>query len=171
MSKSINTSLKLDCEGLRSLFPEGSEARLELQKGVMNNFMSNELKIRLEPAVANAISNTKHALTSEFNKQLKDTFYNGSHYLSESIKREIHDQVHIAISQVIRNEIKKSIPDIELEIHKAAQELAKTVNANHASVMMNAMRERMIKDVNKVMDDYALEIKYAATKPDNSNNA
>lgn len=89
-----NVTLKLDTGAMQALFPEGSEARVELQRAVVANFISQHIKPSLIGAqVESMVKAAKEAAVKEALVDLGvTTSWGGGTQLSDSFKAKLKEQ-------------------------------------------------------------------------------
>lgn len=92
--------IQLDTKALESLFPEGSEARIELQNAVIKNFVNKAQFKNLDLMVYDAIHNCDY----EFKK-----------FIRENLNKQLNERFAIdTANSWVKGEIKPQLPNEEL---------------------------------------------------------
>lgn len=121
--------LRLDASALNALFPEGTQARAELQQSVVAEFirknikpnaMGEDTREQIERARGDALRAIKTAKDEMSNKVLADQGVTKDHWGRVELKNEAKQIINEAARQAVRDEIGKAITE---QIEAQAQTL------------------------------------------------
>lgn len=125
--------IKLDVAALNALFPEGSEARLNLQNGVMANFAYKQFKMKADEDVKEIIDQASKRVREEAEKQLSDMFRfqwgiatlldSARPKVAEAVRNEVNSMMHTETYKHM-DTIKKMMDDAAARIPNLVQKLA-----------------------------------------------
>ena len=141
----MTNSVKIDSDGLRALFPEGSQARVELTKAVFNNFMSNELRVRLTPETSAEINKVKAVIRNEYEQQVRtQVLREGTcSTLNDSVKNNISNHVALCINRVIQDKLL----DLQREIKRKVENIACNLEQLYKEQVIAEVRNVLTKDI------------------------
>ncbi len=137
--------IKLDIPALNALFPEGTEARVQLQKSCIENFahahiknIGTEAKAMIEDARVRTIKQIEDQYTK------KDPSSWGNRLLSDDMKRKITDEAEHQIRSQIRDSIDKAIQNTveTLDFNKRIERLLN----EHIDRYTNQCVQKMIQE-------------------------
>lgn len=158
-------NIKLDTHAVRQLFPEGTEARAQLQQSVINNVVKemvlkdsdnavrkqvqaeiNLLGARI-PDVTQAV---KAQLNSFFTKKGWEGFQTTVEF-DAHVRKEAEREVQIAVGNVIQNLVKKATANIEQQVtlaveasaRRAHQVVVDQINHNFKEIMNKAIQAKI----------------------------
>jgi len=121
----MTMTIKLDAKAVRELFPEGSEARLQLSNAVVAEFVKRDLQKHIEKVISNSF------IDNQFLEDQRDQ-------ISRSIiRRACHDiktKMESEIRETVKEDIRKMGEDLEsrldFEFKNAKESLTKTYKAH-----------------------------------------
>lgn len=106
-------TLKIDTQALRTLFPEGSEARLELQKAVIMNVarevgvsQANTVLGELKDIVEEAAKQAAYSITKDYLEK-KGHFYQSKTQLTNQLVAQIKAEMKQVVDGEITNTLRK----------------------------------------------------------------
>lgn len=158
-------NIKLDTHAVRQLFPEGTEARAQLQQSVINNVVkemvlkdsNNKIREKIQaeinllgariPDVAQAV---KTQLNSFFTKKGWEGFQSTLEF-DAHVRKEAERQVQIAVGDVIQRLVKKATENIERQVtlavessaQRAQQVVVDQINHNFKEIMNKAIQAKI----------------------------
>lgn len=136
----MTIELKLDTNALESLFPAGSEARVNLQKAVIANFIRAHVKPSFVTAEVEKL--VKEAQTEAVKQVLAEMglrpHWNGTTTLSDTAKREIELQARRALEPMVDTAVKAGV--------RAAAELIEPRIKQHVEYETNINIKRAVSD-------------------------
>lgn len=114
--------IKLDAKALEALFPEGTEARANLQQCVLTNFSNKIIRNIGESKMATIINNymRENNIVTDHTEGIKDAVseYLGTQYSISSHKRLVPEtismlrrQIRISTSEIIEKEVSACIKE------------------------------------------------------------
>jgi hypothetical protein len=129
--------LQLNAEAIEALFPEGTQARIELQNAVVAEFtrkhlrdkaLGDNVQAQIERARADALDAVKRAKSAVVDQALTEIGagknYNGV-YLSDTMKREIAEQARRAVRDEIAKDVTEHVQaaaaNLKAQITESAQ--------------------------------------------------
>lgn len=163
-------AIKLDTHAVRQLFPEGTQAYVDLQQAVIGNIAKdlivkdtgNNLRKAVHEAIqehAITIPSVKEFVNAELLKWLNSRGWGyeevGSEYLNQELRKVAESQASLVINDIISDVIKvatdKAMKDIEYKIEAATQRIEKIivdrVNQSFASIIDQAVAEKIKKAI------------------------
>lgn len=115
--------IQLDKAALDKLFPEGSEARVNLQAGVINAFIDKMSMRKLEQQLrgldAQIQNATKRAVDEIMNKQraiFKNDYFGKTLMITDAGKEELRVKIEAELSAIIRGKIDELKPQVANEV-------------------------------------------------------
>lgn len=111
----MSTVIRLDTNALNALFPEGSEARIELQRAVVAQFVQANIRGKTIGAeVEKIVGNAKDQAVRDALKELGVTpGWGGSGVtLSDSFKRQLHDEARSATQFRVTEQINRAADEV-----------------------------------------------------------
>lgn len=163
--------IKLDTNAVRQLFPEGTEARSQLQQSVISNIAKdlivkdtgNKVRKLIQDEI-NAYGLVVPDVSPVVQKEVESWFsrrgYGSVQYdtsdvlkgrLREAADREARNAIDGIISDVIKNATDKAMKDIEYKIESATRRIEKIivdrVNQSFASIIDQAVAEKIKKAI------------------------
>jgi len=141
----MSIQLRLDAQALAALFPEGSEARVELQRAVITEFAKQHIKPSMVTHnVESLVNAAKSAAVADALRDLgMGTGYPGSKFeLSHQFKRRILEQAADAVNSLVRDMVAVSIT-----------EHAHSVNV-HVDAQMKGLKAAIEHKIASVTDEF-----------------
>lgn len=138
----MTVSIHLDVQALNALFPEGSEARAQLARGVIENFIRNNLKPQsLGQEVRDLIEKArKEAVTEALRTLGVSQSWGGGVSLSDSFTRKLREQA----TESIQAEITKEVDRVRAEvIGRIDMRLESSLRGTLDDRIQRAVRERV----------------------------
>lgn len=159
-------SIKLDTNTVRDLFPEGSEARVQLQQAVIDNVVKEMVLKDTENNIRKTVQTEIHSATrnvpsvvEEIKKQLEQ-FYEkagwsgdirGTQAFSAAMREEAERHASIAISNMVREAIQDGMTKSEARIKdhmayasiKMQDIVVKAVNKDFEAIINKAIAEKL----------------------------
>src|ERR1035437_10000265 len=106
----MSITIKLDTPAMNTLFPEGSEARVELQKAVLANFCASALKPSwLGEAVTRTVAIAKDAAIREVLSEIGIVQKYGSLTIPDSLRLRFKDEARSAVHECVAPLIKEAV--------------------------------------------------------------
>jgi hypothetical protein len=140
----MSIQLRLDASALAALFPEGTEARVELQRAVIAEFAKQHIKPSMVTYNVQAIVDAaKKTAVADALRDLKLSTGFGSNFeLSTQFKRQVHERAAESVNALVRDQVAVSIK-------------AHTVNVQaHVDVQMKGLKASITKMVDGVTDEF-----------------
>lgn len=160
--KKSDVILNLDCATLAVLFPEGSEARVNLQAAVVNNFVDRISKEKMgemfsdQVALINSIITSKtaavraemdakveEAISAYFNKT---GYYNPTRTLTDASRQKIRDSLESDFTDTINKKIAEMGEDVRLRtaIDNALHaKISSTAGSSFTSAVKSIVKETL----------------------------
>lgn len=164
-------SIKLDTYAVRQLFPEGTQAYVDLQQSVISNIAKDLIIKDTGNKVCKLIQDEINAYglvvpdVSDIVKKEVDTWFESRGYgsvyynvsnvfkgrMQEAADREARATIDAVISDVIKTATDRAMKDIEYKIEAATQRIEKIivdrVNQSFASIIDQAVAEKIKKAI------------------------
>lgn len=147
MSNPDRITLQLNSAALAALFPEGSSARLELQRGVIQNFVATQVRpsallggdAEMRKRLTDAVDDARRIVEREVTEFRAALLRRGgvrtdlSRYtLSEEAKAIIREQAQAEIAAVAREAISAALPQLDARINELVREQVAALTARAA---------------------------------------
>jgi hypothetical protein len=138
----MSITLKLDTAAMEALFPAGSEARVELQRAVVANFIAAHIKPAMIGAQVEAmVKAAKEAAVKEALAELGITpAWGGATTLSESFKAKLKEQAGDSIRANISKVVDEAATDV---LSKIDGRLKAAVDAKTDDEIRRVIRQRV----------------------------
>lgn len=142
-------TLKIDTQALRTLFPEGSEARLELQKAVIMNVarevgvsQANAALGELRGIVEEAAKQAAYSLTKEYLEQ-KGHFFQSKTQLTNQLIIKIKEEMR----QIVDGEIMDTLRKVRDEFIQTQSPILQGQIAARVEVVTNHLIDKTVKEM------------------------
>lgn len=114
----MTIQLRLDADALASLFPEGSEARIELQRAVVAEFARKHLGKLVPEEVQTIVRKAQKEAVTEILREYRivNQWGNATSELTESFKTTMKAHVRDAVSAEINTSLKLQIDSINKDL-------------------------------------------------------
>ena len=161
-------SLKLDTNAVLSLFPEGSEARVELQNAIIKNVVDSIVGKKVDEKISSLINDYvtyKFPSTVELQKIIDKKFedfvtnkgwgspttnYTGIKKLADKVKSGVETECETVIEKIIQNAIDKSTKNLRDDEEALIERVSMRIN--------RISRERIAEQMNKEFPEIINEI-------------
>lgn len=154
-----NILLRLDSSALNALFPEGSEARIDLQQAVISEFVKKHIKPgALGPGVLRELETVRADVLSEINrakeemaqKVLKDQGVIRDVFGRIELKNEAKATINEATRKVMQNEIAIAAEKLRDEISGAVEAAVNRMTENEVRMALKTHVEAVIGQISKL---------------------
>ncbi|MCY1204642.1 hypothetical protein D9M72_161740 [compost metagenome] len=144
--------LQLNLEALNALFPEGSEARLDLQRNVVANMLERLALKDVKLLMDGAEQQAKKAVTETLSAMGVGVRWPASGYgvvIDDRVKGAIKGQVLEQVQELIREEIRVAQAGASKDIEERAQYAVDSVIQNKTRHGLRDMIKDQLRDVLK----------------------
>jgi hypothetical protein len=142
----MSTILKLDTAALQVLFPEGSEARVELQRACIVNLVANlaikDIKLLDESMKAHAEVLVTNSLASlGIAKSWRGEFELRGH-IGQKIQLEVAEKVNELVRQDVRDEVSRVKADLDVK-ERVTAAVSAVIDAGVNDAIKKLVREAL----------------------------
>ena len=138
--------LRLDAAALAALFPEGSEARVELQRAVVQEFLNRHINPKTLGAEAREVARGLQAriLTAVLAEaDIHQTGYGGAYLLGDAVKARIRQESFEYFDDTIRKEVRTEIDSWKTNIETMVKTRAETLIDDAVRRHVTANKDRV----------------------------
>ncbi|WDS61614.1 hypothetical protein [Cronobacter phage vB_Cdu_VP8] len=154
--------LQLDSSALEALFPEGTEARLDLQQAVLQNIVDrNFIKMsdkKIDEAIKQAVTelelpNLADDVDTKLRAMLAQRGY-GNHTASQALKEHVKVAAAAEATSVLDKVVSDGVQQAEKVLARRAESIVQSTQARMEVLVSSKLQEAFAKVLNEQFEEF-----------------